>query len=69
MSRKTISAERSFAERRKDPAYEAAYAVLDGEFKFAKVDQVASLVVCLCSDAASQITDANLSIDGGWTAE
>jgi 3-hydroxybutyrate dehydrogenase len=32
-------------------------------------DQVASLVVYLCSDDAAQITGTNLSIDGGWTAE
>jgi 3-hydroxybutyrate dehydrogenase len=36
--------------------------------QFATVDQVASLAVYLCSDAAAQITGANLSIDGGWTA-
>jgi 3-hydroxybutyrate dehydrogenase len=36
--------------------------------QFVTVDQVASLVVYLCSDAATQITGANLSIDGGWTA-
>jgi len=36
--------------------------------EFVTIDQVASLVVYLCSDAAAQITGANLSIDGGWTA-
>jgi len=37
--------------------------------QFVTVDQVAALTVYLCSDAAAQITGANLSIDGGWTAE
>jgi len=37
--------------------------------QFVTVDQVAALAVFLCSDAAAQITGANLSIDGGWTAE
>ena len=36
--------------------------------QFVTADQVASLVVYLCSDAAAQVTGANLSIDGGWTA-
>jgi 3-hydroxybutyrate dehydrogenase len=36
--------------------------------QFVTVDQVASLALYLCSDAAAQITGANLSIDGGWTA-
>jgi 3-hydroxybutyrate dehydrogenase len=37
--------------------------------EFVTVEEVASLAVYLCSDAAKSITGANLSIDGGWTAE
>lgn len=36
--------------------------------EFVTVDQVASLALYLCSDAAAPITGTNLSIDGGWTA-
>jgi 3-hydroxybutyrate dehydrogenase len=36
--------------------------------EFVKTEEVAAFVVFLCSDAAKQITGANLSIDGGWTA-
>ena len=37
--------------------------------EFVTVEQVAALTMFLCSDDAAQITGANLSIDGGWTAE
>ncbi len=37
--------------------------------EFVTVDEVAGLAVFLTSDAAKQITGANISIDGGWTAE
>jgi 3-hydroxybutyrate dehydrogenase len=37
--------------------------------EFVTVDEVAALAVYLCSDSARSITGANLSIDGGWTAE
>jgi 3-hydroxybutyrate dehydrogenase len=36
--------------------------------QFVKPEDVAAFVVFLCSAAARQITGANLSIDGGWTA-
>ena len=36
--------------------------------QFVTVDQVAALSIFLCSDAASQITGTNISMDGGWTA-
>ena len=36
--------------------------------EFVTVEQVAALVMFLCSDDAAQITGANLSMDGGWTA-
>ena len=36
--------------------------------EFVLPDQVAALAVFLCRDEAAQITGANLSVDGGWTA-
>jgi NAD(P)-dependent dehydrogenase (short-subunit alcohol dehydrogenase family) len=36
--------------------------------EFVTAEQVASLALFLCSHDAAQITGANLSIDGGWTA-
>jgi 3-hydroxybutyrate dehydrogenase len=37
--------------------------------EFVTVDQVAALALYLCSDAAASVTGANISIDGGWTAQ
>jgi 3-hydroxybutyrate dehydrogenase len=37
--------------------------------EFVTVQQVAALALFLCGDDAAQITGANISIDGGWTAE
>jgi 3-hydroxybutyrate dehydrogenase len=37
--------------------------------KFVQVEQVAALAVFLCREEAGAITGANLSMDGGWTAQ
>jgi 3-hydroxybutyrate dehydrogenase len=37
--------------------------------QFVTVDEVAAIAVFLCGEGAKQITGANLSVDGGWTAE
>ena len=37
--------------------------------QFVQIDQLAAFALFLCGDAASAITGANLSMDGGWTAQ
>jgi 3-hydroxybutyrate dehydrogenase len=37
--------------------------------QFVQIDQLASLALYLCSDAAGAITGATLPMDGGWTAQ
>lgn len=37
--------------------------------RFATPEEIGSLVVYLCSDAARNITGSSISIDGGWTAQ
>ncbi|HWD29900.1 MAG TPA: 3-hydroxybutyrate dehydrogenase [Rhizomicrobium sp.] len=36
--------------------------------QFVTVEEVAAIAVFLCSDSAKNITGANISVDGGWTA-
>ena len=36
--------------------------------QFVTVEEVAGIAVFLCSETAKQITGANISVDGGWTA-
>lgn len=37
--------------------------------QFVTVEQVAAMALYLCRDEAASITGANMSIDGGWTAQ
>ena len=37
--------------------------------KFVQPSDIGAMAVFLCSDAAANVTGANLSVDGGWTAE
>ena len=37
--------------------------------KFVQVEEIGALAVFLCRDEAANITGANLSVDGGWTAQ
>lgn len=37
--------------------------------EFVTIEQVAALALFLCRDEARSITGANLSVDGGWTAQ
>lgn len=37
--------------------------------KFVEIDEIAALIMFLCSHSACSITGAAISIDGGWTAQ
>ena len=60
------------AKRKSIPFQEAGIEMLrekQPSLKFVKKEDVASMIYYLCSKEADQITGANFSIDGGWTAQ
>ncbi len=62
----------AIAERQAISQDEAAKTLLGEKqpsMAFVTPEQLGSMVVFLCSDAAAQITGAALSVDGGWTAQ
>ena len=50
------------------PERRAVYAAAEPIGRIAAPDEVAEVVVSLCSDAASYITGAAVPVDGGWAA-
>lgn len=62
----------ALAERDKIPLEMAKIQLLSGKQpsqEFVTAEQIGGLAVFLCSEAASQIRGASLSIDGGWSAQ
>ena len=60
------------AKRKSIPFQEAGIEMLrekQPSLKFVKKEDVASMIYYLSSKEADQITGANFSIDGGWTAQ
>jgi 3-hydroxybutyrate dehydrogenase len=37
--------------------------------RFVQPEDIGGMAVFLCSEAAANVTGANMSMDGGWTAE
>ena len=62
----------AWAKRDNIPAAKAQELLLGEKqpsMQFATPEQIGALAVFLCSDSASQIRGASLSVDGGWTAQ
>ena len=51
-----------------DEAIEKVILLKQPSKEFVTVEQIAGIVVFLCSDAAAQITGTSISADGGWTS-
>jgi NAD(P)-dependent dehydrogenase (short-subunit alcohol dehydrogenase family) len=54
---------------RATPEVEVKMAALHALGRLGTADEVAQMVVWLCSDAASFVTGQALTVDGGWTAQ
>lgn len=52
-----------------DEAIEKVILLKQPSKEFVTVEQVAGIVIFLCSDAAAQITGTTISADGGWTCQ
>ena len=55
--------------KRREQVYEEVVVASQPSGRLVELDEVASLALYLCGDAAASITGAVLPVDGGWTAK
>jgi 3-hydroxybutyrate dehydrogenase len=53
----------------KEAASDELLAAKQPSRRFVTPEQIGELALFLCSEAASQVTGASLTMDGGWTAQ